>query len=527
MRILVADPLAESGVNALADGHDVDVLTGLTKDALLAIVKDYDAIVVRSQTTIDADIIGAACRLKVIARAGVGLDNVDVTAATAAGVIVCNAPQSNILSAAEHTMALLLSLARHVPQAHNALVDGRWERSKYTGVELYDKVLGVLGLGRIGSLVAQRAHAFGMRIVAYDPFVAPDRAARLGVTMYDTVDEVLKASDFITVHLPKTEETTGMLNTERLKLMKPTARLLNVARGGIIVEDDLAQCLRDGIIAGAALDVFASEPTTESPLFGLPNVVVTPHLGASTDEAQDKAGTQVAEYVKLALAGEFVPSAVNVSGGPVVDELKPYLGLGEELGRLFTALAAGSLPAEVTVEYVGQIANEDCRVDGLSVMKGLLAPTASEPVTFVNAPLLAANRGLNLREVSDPHSDDYVSLMRVSGVTRDGEQIRVAATVLQPGNRERLIEIWNTPVDVEPTPHMAFFRYVDRPGVIGEIGHALGTAHVNIAAAQVSRHGETNEAIMALSLDDRIPADVMDTIVTTIGATEGRTVTLL
>lgn len=527
MRILVADPLAQSGVNALADGHDVDVLTGLSKEALLDIVKDYDAIVVRSQTTLDADIIKAATSLKVIARAGVGLDNVDVTAATAQGVIVCNAPQSNILSAAEHTMALLLALARHVPQAHNALVDGRWERSKYTGVELYDKVLGVLGLGRIGSLVAQRAHAFGMRIVAYDPFVAPDRAARLGVTLYETVEEVLKASDFVTVHLPKTLETAGMLNTERLKLMKPTARLLNVARGGIVVEADLAECLRDGVIAGAALDVFDTEPTTQSPLFSLPNVVVTPHLGASTDEAQDKAGTQVAEYVKLALAGEFVPSAVNVSGGPVVDELKPYLGLGEELGRLFTALAAGSLPAEVTVEYVGQIANEDCRVVGLSVMKGLLAPTASEPVTFVNAPLLAANRGLNVREVSDAHSDDYVSLMRVSGVTRGGEQIRVAATVLQPGNRERLIEIWNTAVDVEPTPHMAFFRYIDRPGVIGEIGQSLGTAAVNIAAAQVSRNGDTNEAIMALSLDDRIPTDVMDTIVTTIGATEGRTVTLL
>jgi D-3-phosphoglycerate dehydrogenase len=527
VRILVADPLADSGIQALSDGHVVDVLTGLTKEALLAIVKDYDAIVVRSQTTLDADIIGAATKLKVIARAGVGLDNVDVTAATAQGVIVCNAPQSNILSAAEHTMALLLSLARHVPQAHNALVDGRWERSKYTGVELYDKVLGVLGLGRIGSLVAQRAHAFGMRIVAYDPFVAPDRAARLGVTMLETVDEVLATADFITVHLPKTEETAGMLNATRLRLMKPTARLLNVARGGIIVEQDLADALRDGVIAGAALDVFATEPTTESPLFGLPNIVVTPHLGASTDEAQDKAGTQVAEYVKLALAGEFVPSAVNVSGGPVVDELKPYLSVGEELGRLFTALCAGSLPAEVTVEYVGQIANEDCRVVGLSVMKGLLAPTASEPVTYVNAPLLAANRGLNLREVSDAHSDDYVSLMRVSGVTRAGEQIRVGATVLQPGNRERLIEIWNTPVDVEPTPHMAFFRYVDCPGVIGEIGHALGEAGVNIAAAQVSRHGDTKEAIMALSLDDRIPTEVMEAIVATIGATEGRTVTLL
>ncbi len=526
MRILVADNLAESGVAALGEHHDVDVKTGLSKEELVAIADAYDAIVVRSQTTIDADVIAAAKRLKVIARAGVGLDNVDVDAATKAGVIVCNAPQSNILSAAEHTMALLLALARNIPQAHHALVQGRWERSTWTGVELHEKVLGVLGLGRIGTLVAQRAHAFGMRLIAYDPFVSPERAARLGVQLHDTVEEVLASADFVTCHLPRTPETVGLLGREGLARMKPTARLLNVARGGIVVEEELAEALRDGVIAGAALDVFDAEPTTESPLFGLPNVVVTPHLGASTDEAQDKAGTQVAGYVNLALAGEFVPSAVNVAGGPVADELKPYLPLGEELGRLFTALSDQGLTGEITVEFLGAIAESDCRVVGLSVLKGLLAQVSGEPVTYVNAPLLADERGLNLREISDQHSEDYVSLLRVSGSTRDGRPIRVAGTVLQPGNRERLIEVWNTPVDVEPTQHMAFFRYRDRPGVIGEVGTGFGEAGVNIAAAQVGRRAAEGEAIMALSLDEAVPPEVMRRISSAIGAVEGRAITL-
>jgi D-3-phosphoglycerate dehydrogenase / 2-oxoglutarate reductase len=307
VKILVADPLAESGIAALATDHEVDVKTGLSKDDLLAIVAEYDAIVVRSQTTIDADVFAAATQLKVVARAGVGLDNVDVEAATRHGVMVCNAPQSNIVSAAEHTVALLLSMARNIPQAHAALTAGRWERSTWTGTELQDKTLGVLGLGRIGTLVAQRCHAFGMRLVAYDPFVAPDRAARLGVELVPTVDEVLERADFVTVHLPRTADTVDLLNAERLRLMKPTARLLNVARGGIVNEADLAEAVEQGVIAGAAIDVFSSEPTTESPLFGLPNVIVTPHLGASTEEAQDKAGTQVAEYVKLALGRRVRP----------------------------------------------------------------------------------------------------------------------------------------------------------------------------------------------------------------------------
>jgi D-3-phosphoglycerate dehydrogenase / 2-oxoglutarate reductase len=527
VRILVADPLAEAGVAALAAQHDVDVKTGLSKDELLAIAGEYDAIVVRSQTTIDADVFAAASgRLKVVARAGVGLDNVDVAAATKHGVVVCNAPQSNIVSAAEHTVALLLAMARNIPQAHTALKEGRWERSRWNGTELHDKVLGVLGLGRIGTLVAQRCHAFGMRLVAYDPFVAPDRAARLGVELLPTVDEVLERADFVTVHLPKTPDTVGLLDADRLRKMKPTARLLNVARGGIVDEQALADAVRDGVIAGAAVDVFASEPTIESPLFDLPSVVVTPHLGASTEEAQDKAGTQVAEYVNLALAGEFVPSAVNVQGGPVADSVKPFLPLGDRLGRLLTALSEDGISGEVTLEYRGDIADEDCRILGLSVLKGMLGAVSSEPVTFVNAPLLAEERGLHVREISDPQSEDYVSLLRVSGVGRDGRQIRVAGTLQHPGDRERLVEVWNTPVDVEPTQHMAFFRYEDRPGVIGAVGTGFGEAGVNIAAAQVGRSAAGGEAIMALSLDEAVPRDVLQRITDTIGAYEGRSITL-
>ncbi|MFP4636080.1 MAG: phosphoglycerate dehydrogenase [Nitriliruptoraceae bacterium] len=526
MKILVADKLAEAGIQALREHHDVDVRTGLDRDTLLATVRGYEAIVVRSQTHIDAEVIAAAERLQVIARAGVGLDNIDVDAATKAGVVVCNAPQSNIVSAAEHTVAMILALARNIPQAHNALRQGRWERSQWTGTELHDKVLGVLGLGRIGTLVAQRCHAFGMRLVAYDPFVAPERAARLGVDLVATVDEVLERADIVTIHLPKTPDTTGLIDRDRLARMKPSARLVNVARGGLVVEDDLAQALREGTIAGAGIDVFEAEPTTASPLFELDNAIVTPHLGASTEEAQDKAGVQVAEYVNLALAGEFVPSAVNVQGGPVADELKDFLPLGEELGRLLTALGEAGLASEVTVEYLGAIAEEDARVLGLSVLKGLLSPVCSEPVTFVNAPLMADERGLNLREVSDPHSEDYVSMLRVCGVTRDGRPVRVAGTILHPGARERLIEVWNTPVDIEPTPYMAFFRYQDRPGVIGTIGNSFGAAGVNIAAAQVGRSDVEGEAIMALSLDDPVPPEVVDDIVEQIGATEGRAITL-
>ena len=527
MRILVVDPLAPAGVEALSRRHRVDVETGLTKQQLIDRVGGYDAIVVRSQTVIDAEVIAAATDLKVIGRAGVGLDNVDVAAATRQGVVVCNAPQSNIISAAEHTVALLLALARNVPQAHAALTSGRWERSAWKGTELHDKVLGVLGLGRIGTLVAQRCHAFGMRLVAYDPFVAPDRAARLGVELLTTVDEVLERADFLTIHLPKTTDTVGLIDAAALARMKASARLINVARGGIVVEEDLAEALKNGVIAGAALDVFATEPTTDSPLFELPNVIVTPHLGASTDEAQDKAGVQVAEAVDLALAGELVPSAVNVQGGPVDDVVRPYLLLAEKLGRLVTALAGGGISGEITVEYRGQIGEADGRVVGLSVLRGMLASVCSEPVTFVNAPLLAEERGVRLREVSDAHSEDFVSVLRVAGTGRDGRSVRVAGTVLHPGDRERLLEVWNTPVDLEPADHMAFFRYEDRPGVIGTIGAGFGQAGVNIAAAQVGRADAGGEALMALSLDEPAPREVLESIAEAIGAREARAISLV
>jgi D-3-phosphoglycerate dehydrogenase / 2-oxoglutarate reductase len=526
LRILVADALSDAGVAALAEHHDVDVKTGLPKDELLGVIGAYDGVVVRSATTIDADVIAAGTNLKVIARAGVGLDNVDVEAATRHGVIVCNAPQSNIISAAEHTVALICALARNIPQAHAALVAGSWERSKWSGMELYGKTLGILGLGRIGTLVAQRCNSFGMNLVAYDPYVAPDRAARQGVTLVETVEEVLQVADVVTMHLPKTPDTIDLINTERLAMMKPTARLVNVARGGLIVEDDLAQALRDGVIAGAAVDVFAVEPTTESPLFGLPNCIVTPHLGASTEEAQDKAGTQVAEAVNLALAGEFVPTAVNVQGGQVEDAIRPFLPLGEKLGRLFTSLSDEGTTGEVTIEFLGAVAEADVRILGLSVLRGMLQAVCHEPVTFVNAPLLAQDRGLGIREVTNVHSDDYVSLVRVSGVGRDGQTVSVAGTIFQPGDRERLVEIWDTAIDVEPTNHMAFFRYDDRPGVIGAVGNAFGDAGVNIASAQVGRHDAGGTAVMALALDDAPPHRVLDDLATQIGAQEARAVHL-
>jgi D-3-phosphoglycerate dehydrogenase len=524
VRILVADKLAQSGVEALSRHHDVDVKTGLSKDELLAIVASYEAIVVRSATTIDADVIAAATNLRVVGRAGVGLDNVDVDAATRAGVIVCNAPQSNIVSAAEHTMAMILSVARNVPQAHAALKAGSWERSKWNGTELHGKVLGILGLGRIGTLVAQRASAFGMQLHAYDPFIAPERAARMNVTLHDTVEGVLRVADVLTIHLPRNAETTGLLDADRLAMMKSSALLVNVARGGIVVEDDLAAAVAAGTIAGAGIDVFATEPTTASPLFDHPGIIVTPHLGASTEEAQDKAGTQVADAIELALAGEFVPSAVNVQGGPVDDIVKPFLPLGERLGKLLARLAQGGL-SEVAVEYQGELAGVDCRVLGLSVLKGLLASTVAEPVTFVNAPLLAEDRGLQLREVLEPHSRDYVSLLRVSGVRADGEVVRVAGAIM-PGERERLVEVWNTAIDVEPSAHMAFFRYTDRPGVVGTVGTMLGEAGVNIGTADVGRAEAGGEAIMALSLDDIAADDVVARIVAEIGATEGGSVHL-
>lgn len=523
MKVLVADALSDAGVALLSERFDVDVRTGMPKDELVDAIGEYDAVVIRSATTIDADVLAAAGKLKVVARAGIGLDNVDIPAATARGVLVCNAPQSNIISAAEHAVALLLSLARRIPEADASLRDGKWLRSKLQGVELAGKTVGVMGLGRIGTLVAQRLMAFGVHLVAYDPYTSPERAARLGVELLPTVLDVCEQADIITLHLPKTAETAGMIGKAELQALGTNGLLVNAARGGLIDETVLHTALSEGWIRGAALDVFETEPVGDSPLLALPNLVATPHLGASTDEAQDKAGTQVAEFVALALDGEFVPSAVNVEvGGGIPDAVKPYMPLAETLGRLFTAVGGGrETSGQVCVEYHGKIATEPLDALNLSALRGILTDVIGEPVTFVNAPLIAKDRELSLSTLTNPDSQDYVSLVRL----KMGDNV-VAGTLVGPQHKPRLVQVWGFDVDMEPAAHMAFIRYTDRPGVVGIIGGKLGDAGVNIAGMQVGRTDSGGEALVAMTVDSAIPADVLDDIAQAIGATGVRAVDL-
>ncbi len=505
-RILVTEEIAEGGLDRLREvGHDVDVQVGLSPDELVATIPGASALIIRSATQVTADVLAAATELMVVGRAGIGLDNVDVTAATAQGVMVVNAPQSNIVSAAEHTMALLLASARNVPQAHAALVDGRWERSKWEGVELVDKTLGVVGLGRIGKLVADRAKAFGMRLVAYDPFVSEDRARQMGVELLD-LDQVVAESDFLTVHLPKTPETLGIINRDLLVKAKPSLRIVNVARGGIVHEQDLADCINDGIIAGAALDVFSTEPMTESPLFEIPQVVVTPHLGASTREAQDKAGDTIASMVELALDGDFVPFAVNVNAAEANETIRPYLPLAERLGSLFESLV-GAAPDVLEVCVEGDIAGYDTRILELAVLKGFFGSITEDPVTYVNAPQMAKDHGLEVRDVTCATSPDYVNLLTVSGAGHS-----ISATLSGPKAEQRIVNIDGIPFDVPPADHMVVITNDDRPGVIGVMGSLLGDAGVNIADMAVSRVPETENAVMLIAPTARIDDEVLTSL---------------
>jgi D-3-phosphoglycerate dehydrogenase len=507
-RVLIAETIAERGVELLRSaGLEVDVQIGLTKEQLIAVLPGVAALVIRSATRVDADVLAAATDLVVVGRAGIGLDNVDVAEATRRGVMVVNAPQSNVLSAAEHSVALLLAQARNIPQAHADLVAGRWNRSRWEGVELYDKTLGIVGLGRVGVLVAQRANAFGMRLIAYDPFVSAERARQLGVQLVPTIEALVAEADFVTVHLPKTPETIGLINAEVLAQAKPGVRIVNTARGGIVDEAALAAAIRDGKVAGAAIDVFAVEPTTESPLFELDSVVVTPHLGASTAEAQDKAGNTIAEQVVLALGGDFVPFAVNVAASEASETLRPFLPLVERLGRMFTALAGG-LPETVDVDFEGAIADYDCRVLTLSVLKGLLSPVVSEPVTFVNAPQLAEERGIVLRSTSSASARDYVNLVTVRGVAA-GRPTHVAGTLYGKSDAPRIVGLDEHIVDVPPSSHMLVVRNDDVPGVIGMVGTILGDAGVNIDNMAVGRSPTGVAAMMAISTGLPVPAEVV------------------
>jgi D-3-phosphoglycerate dehydrogenase len=514
--VLIAEELSPATIDALGPDFEIRQIDGANRAELLPALVDVDAVLVRSATKMDSEAIAAAKNLKVIARAGVGLDNVDVPAATQAGVMVVNAPTSNITSAAELAVGLLLSTARNIAPANQALKGGAWKRSKYGGVELLDKKVGVVGFGRIGQLVAERLKGFGMEILAYDPYVSAQRAGQLGAQLV-SLDELLEQSDFITVHLPKSPETVGLIGKEALAKVKPTVRVINAARGGIVDEEALAEALREGRVAGAGIDVFATEPTTESPLFEFESVVVTPHLGASTDEAQEKAGVAVAKSVRLALGGDLVPDAVNVSGGAVPEEVRPGIALVEKLGRIFTALA-GSVPVQLDVDVKGEITEHDVSIWKLAALKGLFTDVTEDPVTYVNAPLLAEQRGCEVRLLTDPATQDFRNVTTLRGTLADGSTVSISGTLTGPRMVEKVVGVNGFDLEVPLSEHLAFFTYVDRPGVIGTVGRLLGDAQVNIDSMQVARNEKGGQALVALTVDSAIPADVLAAIASEVGA---------
>ncbi|BBY79281.1 phosphoglycerate dehydrogenase [Mycolicibacterium pulveris] len=514
--VLIADKLAESTVAALGDQVEVRWVDGPDREKLLAAVPEADALLVRSATTVDAEVLAAAPKLKIVARAGVGLDNVDVDAATERGVLVVNAPTSNIHSAAEHALALMLAAARQIPAADASLRARTWKRSSFSGVEIYGKTVGVVGLGRIGQLVAQRLAAFGAHVIAYDPYVSAARAAQLGIELL-TLDELLGRADFISVHLPKTPETAGLIGKEALAKTKPGVVIVNAARGGLVDEDALAEAVRSGHVRAAGIDVFAKEPTTDSPLFDLPEVVVTPHLGASTVEAQDRAGTDVAASVKLALAGEFVPDAVNVGGGVVGEEVAPWLDLVRKLGLLVGVLS-DELPASLSVQVRGELASEDVEVLRLSALRGLFSAVIEDPVTFVNAPAIAAERGVQADISTASESPSHRSVVDVRAVYSDGTTANVAGTLTEPELVEKIVQINGRNFDLRAEGVYLIVNYIDQPGTLGKIGTLLGSADINIHAAQLSEDSEGPGATILLRIDRDVPAEVRTEICEAVGA---------
>lgn len=514
--VVLAEELSPATVEALGEDFEIRQSDGTDRPRLFADINDADAIMVRSATQVDAEVLSHAKNLKVIARAGVGLDNVDVPAATAAGVMVVNAPTSNIVSAAELTCAHILGLARNISPAHEALKAGEWKRSKYTGIELQDKALGVIGLGRIGGLVAERMAAFGMDILAYDPYVTSARAHQLGAKLV-TLDELYAKSDVITIHMPKTPETLGMLNADAFAKMKDTVALINVARGGLIDEDDLAEALQTGTIGAAAVDVFATEPSTDLPFFSRENVVVTPHLGASTHEAQEKAGVSVARSVRLALDGELVPDAVNVAGGAIDELVRPGIPLIEKLGRIVTAMTTEAL-TDVEAEAAGEIAEYNVSALKLAALKGIFTDVVNDPVSYVNAPVLAEQRGISTRLTTAPEVEDYRNALTIRASTSSGTNLEVRGTLTGPRQIEKIIGINGYDLEIPLTDHLIIFEYADRPGVVATLGQILGEHTINIAGMQVSQNTKEGRALAVLSIDSALPAGVLETISTAVEA---------
>ncbi|HTC59682.1 MAG TPA: phosphoglycerate dehydrogenase [Solirubrobacteraceae bacterium] len=531
LKVLVKEKVGDSGVKLLEEHFDVDLGIDWSNEELAEKIGAYHGILIRSATKMTAELIDAGENLRVIGRAGVGVDNVDVEAATRRGIVVANAPQSNVVTAAEHTMALLLALARNIPQAYVSLTAGKWERSKFSGIELYEKTLGILGFGRIGQLVAARARGFGMRVLAFDPFVSAERYRELGVEKAENSEEIYAQADFITVHLPKTPETAGWVNAEAFAKMRDGVRILNVARGGLIDDAALKDALDSGKVGGAALDVFPSEPITDYPLFqGYPQVVVTPHLGASTAEATDRAGYQSAEQVVAALTGGVVSTAVNIPsvGAEDMEVLGPFLPLARRLGRLAMSLAEGSSVERIEAAFMGRIADFDTRLLTLAVISGALEGRTEEQVNLVNAPSMAQQRGIVVEEKSVTEAQDFNELIRVT-VVAGGEKVAVAGTGIGPNRVPHLVEVQGRRLTIELTPHVAVFRYADLPGMIGRVGTIFGGHGINISSAAVGHTPDEDEqrlAAMVVTTDAQVPAEVVQEIVASEGFVAGWAVEL-
>ena len=514
--VVIAEELSPATVDALGPDFDIRHVDGTDRAALLAAVPGAKALLVRSATLVDAEVLAAGSELVVVARAGVGLDNVDVKGATAAGVMVVNAPTSNVISAAELAIGHLLSLARFIPDANASMKTGEWNRTAFTGVEFFDKTVGIVGLGRIGALVAERLAGFGVDLIAFDPFVPPARAQQLGVQMVE-LDELMARSDFITIHIPKTPETTGLIGAAQFAVAKTSLRIVNASRGGIIDENALFDALTSNRIAGAALDVFVTEPPTNSPLLGLDNIQLTPHLGASTNEAQEKAGVSVARSVRLALEGELVPDAVNVAGGIIDPSVRPGLPLMEKLGQVFAGLASHAIAA-IDVEIRGEIAQFDVSALKLAALKGVFSAISSEQVSYVNAPLLAEQRGVTVRLVTETSSDEYRNLLTIRGTLVDGSQISVAGTLTGQRQTQKIVSINDFDVEVPMAQHFVVMVYIDRPGIVAVYGREFGAANVNIAGMQIARQNRGGTALSILTVDSRVDDAVLARVAEEIDA---------
>ena len=526
MKVLVKEKIADTGVDLLRQSFDVDLGLEMSDEELQQRIGEYDAILIRSATQLTADLIGRADNLKVIGRAGTGVDNVDIPAATRRGIVVANAPESNSVAAAEHTLALALALFRNVPQAHGSLVDGRWDRSKFKGAELYGKTLGVVGFGRIGQLVARRAQAFDMEVVGFDKFVSAERFRELGVEGVESFEQLLGRSDLVTLHVPKTPETVGLIDAGAIAAMKDGARLVNCARGELVDLDDLVAGLESGKLAGAALDVFPSEPFTEHPVFARPDVVVTPHLGASTAEAQDRAGQVTAEQVSAALSGGVVTNAVNIAAvrPETMEALAPFVPLCEKLGRLAQGLGDGSVD-RVEAEFRGRIASHDTRLLGIAVLVGILSGHTEEPVNLVNAPQMAEERGIELVETKDSIAEDFTELVVVR--LRCGEhEVEVAGTSVGPRAEPYLVSAWGESFYLPFADHIAVFRYADQPGMIGRVGSVFGEEGANIVSAAVGAERGGEHAVMALTTDAPVRDEAIGQILALDGFSNGRSVNL-